>query len=162
MVCNTIREIIVHAAQEFGEEDAVRYKIKKDEVEAKSYLQLKQDSESFSCVLKALGEQGSHIAMTGMTSYSWLVTYFGTVNSGSVAVPLDVSLPAEEMCELVDRADVTVFIVDEVRKDVLAIAKQRCPKLKYLISIQQEESTDQILSLSQLLKEHAGDRKSVV
>lgn len=29
MVCNTIREIIVHAAQEFGEEDAVRYKIKK-------------------------------------------------------------------------------------------------------------------------------------
>ena len=66
MVCNTIREIIVHAAQEFGEEDAVRYKIKKDEVEAKSYLQLKQDSESFSCVLKALGEQGSHIAMTGM------------------------------------------------------------------------------------------------
>ncbi len=156
MVCNTIREIIVHAAQEFGEEDAVRYKIKKDEVEAKSYLQLKQDSESFSCVLKALGEQGSHIAMTGMTSYSWLVTYFGTVNSGSVAVPLDVSLPAEEMCELVDRADVTVFIVDEVRKDVLAIAKQRCPKLKYLISIQQEESTDQILSLSQLLKKHAG------
>lgn len=156
MVCNTIREIIVQAEQEFGAEDAIRYKIKKDETEAKSYTQLKQDSESFSCVLKALGEQGSHIAMTGMTSYPWIVAYFGTVNSGSVAVPLDVSLPAEEMCELVNRADVTVFVVDEVRKDVLAIAKQRCPKLKYLISIQQEESTGEILSFSQLLKEHAG------
>lgn len=156
MVCNTIREIIVQAEQEFGAEDVIRYKIKKDETEAKSYTQLKQDSESFSCVLKALGEQGSHIAMTGMTSYPWIVAYFGTVNSGSVAVPLDVSLPAEEMCELVNRADVTVFVVDEVRKDVLAIAKQRCPKLKYLISIQQEESTGEILSFSQLLNEHAG------
>ena len=156
MVCNTIREIIVHAQQEFGDQDAIRYKVKKDVIEAKSFTQLKQDSESFSCVLKALGEQGSHIAMTGMTSYEWIVAYFGIVNSGSVAVPLDVSLPAEEMCELVERADVTVFVVDEVRKDVLAIVKERCPKLKYLISMQQEESTDDILSFSQLLQEHAG------
>lgn len=156
MVCNTIREIIVQAQQEFGDQDAIRYKVKKDVVESKSYTQLKQDSESFSCVLKALGEQGSHIAMTGMTSYAWIVSYFGVVNSGSVAVPLDVSLPAEEMCELVDRADATVFVVDEVRKDVLAVAKERCPKLKYLISMQQEESTDEVLSFSQLLKEHAG------
>ncbi len=156
MVCNTIREIIVHAAQEFGTHDAIRYKVKKDIVEAKSFIQLKQDSESFSCVLKALGEQGSHIAMTGMTSYPWIVAYFGTVNSGSVAVPLDVSLPADEMCELIDRADVTVFVADEVRKDVLAIVKERCPKLKYVISMQQEASTDEILSFSQLLKEHAG------
>ena len=88
MVCNTIREIIVHADQEFGTHDAIRYKVKKDLVEAKSYRQLKQDSESFSCVLKALGEQGSHVALTGMTSYPWIVAYFGTVNSGSVAVPL--------------------------------------------------------------------------
>lgn len=156
MVCNTIREIIVYGEQTFGDEDAVRYKVKKDEIEAKSYRQLKQDSESFSCVLKALGEQGNHIALTGMTSYPWLVTYFGTVNSGSVAVPLDVSLPAEEMCELVDRADVTVFVVDEVRKDVIAIAKERCPKLKYLISMQQEASDENVLSYAQLMEEHKG------
>ena len=146
----------MHAEQEFGTHDAIRYKVKKDVVEAKSYTQLKQDSESFSCVLKALGEQGSHIAMTGMTSYEWIVAYFGTVNSGSVAVPLDVSLPAEEMCELIDRADAAVFVVDEVRKDVIAIVRERCPKLKYVISMQQKESTDALLSFSQLLKEHAG------
>ena len=156
MVCNTIRDIIVHAHQEFGDADAIRYKVKKDEIEAKSYTQLKEDSESFSCVLKALGEQGSHIAMTGLTSYPWLVTYFGTVNSGSVAVPLDVSLPAEEMCELVDRADVTVFVVDEVRKDVIAMAKERCPKLKHLISMQQAQSSEEILSFEQLMEEQKG------
>lgn len=156
MVCNTIHEIVVHAAQQFGGADAVRYKIKKDEIEAKSYTQLKEDSENFSCVLKALGEQGNHIALTGMTSYPWIVTYLGIVDSGSVAVPLDVSLPAKEMCELIDRADVTVFVADEIRKDVIAIVKEHCPKLKYVISMQQEESTPEILSYTQLMKEHQG------
>lgn len=130
MLCSTIREILVRSEQKYKEADAIRYKISKNEIEAKSYTQLKEDSESFSRVLQALGEQGSHIALTGMTSYAWIVTYFGTVNSGSVAVPLDVSLPAEEMCELIDRADATVFVVDEVRGDVAAVVKERCPKLK--------------------------------
>ena len=103
MTCSTIREILTGAADKFGNQDAVRYKIKKDTIETKSYMDLKKDSESFSNVLKILGETGSHIAVTGMTSYAWMVTYLGTVNSGSVAVPLDVSLPAEEMCALIHR-----------------------------------------------------------
>lgn len=153
---STIRDILIQSEQNFGGEDAIRYKVKKDVIETKSYTQLKADSESFSCVLEALGEQGSHVAITGMTSYAWIVAYFGTVNSGSVAVPLDVSLPAEELCELVDRADATVFVIDDVRSDVAAIVKQRCPKLKYLISMQKAESDENVLSFWQLLKEHEG------
>ena len=99
MVCSIIRDILVNTEKKYGPEDAVRYKVSKNEIEAKSYTQLRKDSESFSCVLKALGEQGSHIAIIGATSYPWLVSYFGIVNSGSVAVPLDALLPAEELCE---------------------------------------------------------------
>ncbi|MBS6398029.1 MAG: AMP-binding protein [Clostridiales bacterium] len=156
MICSTIREILVQAEERFGAEDAVRYKIKKDTIEAKTYTDIKEDSESFSNVLVALGEKGSHVALTGMTSYSWIVTYFGIVDCGSVAVPLDVSLPAEEMCELIDRADATVFVVDEIRKDVAAIVKERCPKLKYLISMQKEENGEDALSLWSLIREHRG------
>lgn len=156
MSCTTIREILVQTEQKFGAEDAIRYKIGKGEVEAKTYTQLRQDSESFSNVLKSLGEQGSHIALTGATSYTWLVTYFGTVNSGSVAVPLDVALPAEELCELIDRSDATVFVYDEIRKDVAAMVRERCPRLKFLISMQEEESDENVLSFWQLISEHAG------
>lgn len=156
MICTTIREILVQAEQQFGAEDAIRYKAGKGEIETKSYTQLRQDSESFSNVLKSLGEQGSHIALTGATSYTWLVTYFGTVNSGSAAVPLDVSLPAEELCELIDRADATVFVFDEIRKDVAAMVKERCPQVKHLISMQKEENGEDVLSFWQLVGEHAG------
>ena len=156
MVYSTIREILVQAQQRFGEEEAVRYKVKKDVVEAKTYSQLRKDSESFSRALEALGEKGGHIAVIGATSYAWLVSYFGIVDCGSVAVPLDAGLPAEEVCELVDRADVTVLVADEIRKDVMAIVKDRCPKLKHLISMQEEESDGDTLSLWQMLREHEG------
>lgn len=156
MVCSTIREILVQAEKTYGAEDAIRYKTGKDMVESRSYTDLKKDSENFSCVLESLGTQGDHVALTGMTSYQWIYTYLGIVNSGSVAVPLDVSLPAEEMCELIDRADATVFVVDEIRKDVAAIVKARCPKLKYLISMQKEASDGESLSLGELMKKHEG------
>lgn len=156
MVTSTIREILVDAEARFKEADVVRFKAGKNQIEARSYTQLKEDSESFSRVLDTLGQNGKHIAVIGMTSYSWLVTYLGTVNSGSVSVPLDVSLPAEEACELIDRADVTVLVVDEVRKDLAAIVKERCPKLKYLISMQKEASSEEELSLWQLINENRG------
>lgn len=156
MTLSTIREILVNSEQEFGSEDAIRFKLKKDEIATKSYTDLRKDSETFSRVLKDFGEQGNHIALTGMTSYEWIVSYFGIVNSGSVAVPLDVSLPAEDLCELIDRADATVLVLDEIRPDVKAIVKQKCPKLKYLISMQQPESDENVLSFRQLLKEHEG------
>ena len=156
MLCSTIRQILVNTERQYGPEDAVRYKIGKNKIESKSYTQLKKDSESFSCVLEDLGEQGSHVAVIGATSYSWLAAYFGIVNCGSVAVPLDASLPADELCELVDRADASVLVLDEIRKDVGEAVRERCPKLRHLISMQKEESGEEALSFWQLLREHEG------
>ncbi|MGN0488324.1 MAG: AMP-binding protein [Ruminococcus sp.] len=156
MTCTTIRDILVQSQQKFSSEDAIRYKLKKDVIASKSYTQLKDDSESFSLSLKNLGELGNHIAVIGMTSYEWIVAYFGIVNSGSVAVPLDVSLPAEELCRLINCADVTVLVLDEIRKDILPVAMENCPKLKYIISMQKAESEDNRLSFWKLLEENQG------
>ena len=123
MLCSTIRDILTGTEAKYGAEDAVRYKVKKNEIASKTYSELKRDSESFSAALKELGEQGNHIAVIGRTSYEWLVSYFGIVDGGSVAVPLDASLPAADLCELLDRADVTVLVFDEVRSDAAEILR---------------------------------------
>ena len=156
MLCSTVRAILANTEKKYGPETAIRYKISKNEIESKSYTQLKEDSESFSNVLQSLGEQGKHISVIGMTSYTWLVTYFGTVNSGSVIVPLDVNLPAEDVCDLIARSDSTVLVYDEVRKDVAAIAKDRCPGLKTMISMQQQEHDDHAYAFWKLLEGHRG------
>ncbi|MCD7744081.1 MAG: AMP-binding protein [Lachnospiraceae bacterium] len=133
MTCTTIKDILTQSEQRWGSMDAIRYKVSKNTIEAKTYTDLKKDSESFSLTIQALGEQGSHIALTGATSYGWIAAYFGIVDGGSVAVPLDASLPAEELCELIDRSDATVFVMDDTRKDVTELLKEHCPKVKYLI-----------------------------
>ena len=149
---STIREILVKASEAYGPQDAVRYKAKRDKgggkketvVEAKTYRQLREDSERFSAALEKLGEQGAHVAIVGDSSYAWIVSYYGTVNSGSVAVPLDANLPAEELCELVDRADATVLVYDKARAAMAEMAKEKCPKLKHRIAMGQAETGEEI------------------
>ena len=68
MVCSTVREILVNTEKKYGPEDAIRYKIGKNEIESKTYTQLKDDSESFSGVLSSLGGQGKQSAVIGATS----------------------------------------------------------------------------------------------
>lgn len=157
MICSTIRDILLKSEERFGPDTAFRYKIAKNETEDRTYSQLRQDSECFSKMLIDLGQQGNHIGIIGSTSYSWVVAYLGTVNSGSVAVPLDASLPADEVCELLDRADVTMLVVDTCRNDVAKIVRDRCPKLKVLIVMQQKEHNEDACSLWKLLEEHRGN-----
>lgn len=57
---STIWEILDTAEKRYGSEEAVRYRVSKDGIEAKTYAQLKQDSDHFSSVLRELGELGNH------------------------------------------------------------------------------------------------------
>ena len=138
---STIRGLLVEAEKKYNAQDAFRYKVKgADEsgkkatkIESKTYTQLKEDSERFSSALASLGEQGKHIAIIGPTSYSWIVAYFGIADSGSVVVPLDANLPEADLCELIDRADVTTLVYDETKAGVAALAAKRCEALKHIV-----------------------------
>ncbi len=156
---STMREIIVKSKEAFGERDAFRYKVKSKDAEGnkvqeigkKSYNQLADDSERFSKVLIQLEEQHKHVAIIGATSYEWVVSYFGTVNSGSVVVPLDANLPAEDVCELLNRADVTTFVFDKSKEKIALAAKENCPAIKHYIAMHEGSKLEGALSFWQLV-----------
>ena len=52
------------------------------------------------------------------------------MNSGSVAVPIDAQLPAEAVCELLNRADVEMLVYDELRSDVAGVVRRKCPGIR--------------------------------
>lgn len=156
----TMRDIIDYAAETYGNNPAIRYKVKK-EVITKTALDLQKDSQSFSRVLDSMDLIGKHIAVIGPTTYEWIIAYFGTANCGSVIVPLDAQLPAADVCELLNRADISMLVYDSLRKDVAAMAREICPNLKHFVCLQGTEHTEEsdnakTLSFSQLLSEHAG------
>lgn len=118
MLFHTIPDILSYANEAYGADDAIRWKKSKNEIESRTYSELKNDTDSFANAIEKLGKKGQHIAVIGPSSYEWIVSYLAITESGSVAVPIDASLPAEDICELLDRADVRMLIFDEARSDV--------------------------------------------
>lgn len=99
--------------------------------------------KSYACFLEAvkrvkgyLSKQfgNIHAAVIGPSSYSWLVSWFGTVCGGSTAVPLDANLPADEIAELLNRADVSVFFFDKKYEKIIPQLRESCPEVKEYIS----------------------------
>lgn len=156
MPVGTLRDIIRHGADAYGSQTAFRYKVKKEIVD-RTYLDVNRDSMAVSRMLESMGMDGKHIALIGTTTYQWIVGYFGIVGSGSVAVPIDAQLPADAVCELLERADVEMLIFDEIRRDVAKAVKEKCPSVRYIVSMQAEEAGDGIQSLSMLMALHAGE-----
>ena len=78
MEYRTIRDILTNAEKCFGNEDAIRYKTGKNEIAAKTYTQLKEDSERITALLKKLGEPKSGLLpilelwTAEMLQYRWM------------------------------------------------------------------------------------------
>lgn len=156
MAVKTLKDIIEYGAKTYGEQVAYRYKVKK-EIEEKTYNQLYKDAMAISRTVEALDLKGKHIALIGTTTYQWITSYFGVTSSASVAVPIDAQLPADAICELLNRADVEMLVFDEIRRDVVAAVKNTCPQIKHIVSMQAEEEAEGILSWKQLVEANQGE-----
>lgn len=161
MAVETLRDIVTYSARNYGDQAAYRYKVKK-EIEDKSYNDVNKDSMAVSRMVEALGMKGKHIALLGTTSYPWIISYFGVVNSASVAVPIDVQLPVDAICELLNRADVEMLIYDIIRADVAAAVKEACPQIQYIVSMQADEDQDGVLSWKKLIEKHQGEYETEI
>ena len=161
MTVENLRDIVKYSALNYGEQAAYRYKVKK-EVEEKSYNQVYQDSMAVSRMVEAFGLKGKHIAIIGTTTYQWIMTYFGVTGSASVAVPIDAQLPADAICELLNRADVEMLVYDEIRADIITSVKEQCPQIKQIISMQAEEEKDGVLSWKKLVEENRGEYETEI
>lgn len=161
MEIHTLQDVIAHSAAAYGAQAAYRYKVKK-EIVNKSYEDVSRDSMAVSRMIESFGMTGKHIAILGTTTYEWIVSFFGVTNSGSVAVPIDAQLPADAICELLERADVEMLFYDEIRADVAAMAKERCQGLKRFVSFQLAETKDGVLSWEQLRRENLGEYRAEI
>ena len=107
-----LKHMVDYASENFPDRDFMHYKISGG-IESKTYESLKTDCDAFSLMLEKKGLRGAHVAVIGPTSYNWIVTYFGTVATDSIIVPLATAETAEMNVKLIDFADVDVLVFDE-------------------------------------------------
>ena len=72
MLFHTIPEILSYAKKTYGADDAIRWKKSKNEIESRTYSELKNDTDSFANAIEKLGKKGQHIAVIGPSSYKWI------------------------------------------------------------------------------------------
>ena len=128
----TIREIIFESIEKYSNLNSFSFPVK-DGVVNKTYRTLGEDLRRMRGALSRDGFARAHIAIAGKNSYPWVVTYLSVITGEGVAVPLDASLPDDNLIWQLNQADVTCAFIERSKKDLIARAKAECPQLAKVI-----------------------------
>ena len=121
-----LKDFVNYCGTEFAEKIAFRWLKKKNEI-SKTYKEFKEDVEALGTYFISKGYNRTHIAVIGENSYNWIVTYFATVNSNNVIVPLDKEASIDDLKYLVEKSDTSVIVHSD---DYLEEAEASgCPNL---------------------------------
>lgn len=130
-----LRTLWDNAAHNYHDLPAVRW-LEKKEIKEATYGDLNKKVENIRAGLAAGGFNGAHIALIGESSLSWIASYLGIVTGNNVAVPLDALLPAEDLIELLVRAEVQVLFVSPKLMAIAEPAIKSCKTLKQVWILQ--------------------------
>lgn len=150
-----LKYMVDYASENFPERDFIQYKIPGG-IEAKTYENLKCDCDAFSLMLEEKGLRGAHVAVIGPTSYNWIVTYFGTAATESIIVPLATAETAQMNVKLIDFADIDVLVFDEKNKPLYKAVKEKLPRVKLFISVDNTSDNDDVINFRDILNDFSG------
>lgn len=150
-----LRDLYECAAECYGDHIFLKEKSGKEIVE-KTYIGFDSDCKKLAnYLLTEVGEK-LHAAVIGPTSYAYLVSYFGTVSTANPVVPLDAQLPCADLCDLLIRADITVFFYDYRYSPMIGAIKASCPGVKHYICLQ---SGNETVSTEEIIMKYAPAEK---
>ncbi len=101
-----IREMIENAADRFPDRTAIAYRIKPQDPEPMeiTYTEALKRMTALGTGLIARKFQNKTVALIGDASYDWICVYLTAMIIGSLIVPIDKDLPAEEMADIIHKA----------------------------------------------------------
>lgn len=144
---NNFKELIERYENEYSEKIAFTYKENpksKDFINI-SYSKFASDIKSLATSLIHLGLSKKRVAIIASNRYEWCVSYLAITTSDIVVVPLDKSLPDNEIESLIKRSEVEAIIFDKKHIDVLKNLKDsNTTNLKHLICMDNTEDKDVI------------------
>lgn len=146
----TLRDLIVESAECYGEKTFMKERAGKD-VNEHSHAALRDDSLKLASFLKTVSGERIHAAVTGATSYAYLVGYFGTVMSNRVIVPLDAQLGVDDLCDHLQRSDSEILFYDKRHAAMIDEIKKQCPRIHTYIALQGDAASENDYTLDGIL-----------
>lgn len=149
---SSIQDMLLRSAKEYPDkialEDLTNYLIPKV-----TYKELRDLVIRFGKALNELGlKERDHIAVIGENRVQWGITYLTAMTFNMVIVPIDKNLTTNEILNIIHESDAKAIVFSNTFKEMLLEKKSSLLKLKYLISMDEEKSDDDVFSMTELIK----------
>ena len=148
-----IREVLGNSVKLYPDCTAFILKEKKEnEVTYKNitFTQLQEEVNSLGTALISLGLKGKRTAIISPNRYEWCVSYLAILNGVGIAVPLDKSLPEEELIGSLERSKADAVIFDKKYEETMKKLQKENDTLKYYICMDGEGENS--ISYTELVK----------
>ena len=135
-------------------ENNIAYKIRKNEgYITYTHEQVRNMVNALGTALINMGLKNKKIAIIGENRYEWEIAYLSIVCGTGIVVPLDKSLPENELKSLIERSEVeAIFYTKKHEDEIKKFRLNGTGKLKHLISMDLEEHKDGVYSEKELIK----------
>lgn len=148
---HNFRELLNQSEALYGNSPAFKIKNQIGQILDISYTRFKGDVEALGTALLNLGLDGAKIAVAGMNSYKWCMSYLAIGCGVGVVVPTDKELPIDDILNVLTVSESKAIIFDKKFREKLLEHRDRLPKGLILISMEQQKDKDGILSFDLLL-----------
>ena len=161
-----LRDMLEKSGELYGDKPAYVFKTEEEGKFRKiTHKEVRDDIKALGTKLVNMGLKDKRVAVISENRYEWGIVYLAVVTGVGIIVPLDKSLPENEIESLIDRSGVEAIFYSEKYDDIMdKIKYKKNTKVKYFISMDLEKEKNDIYSEHELIKQgkellEAGNRE---
>ncbi len=148
-----LKDMLNKTRELYGEKTAYKIKIEKDKYKTFTHNEVRDMVNYLGTSLIHLGLKGKRIAIIGENRYEWEIAYLSIVCGTGVVVPLDKSLPENELEDLIERSGIeAIFYAKKYAKTIERIKYSEKNKLKHLIAMDTDFHFEGVYSQEELIE----------
>ena len=148
-----LKDMLNKTKELYSERPAYKIRIAQNQYKIITHKQIREMVDALGTALIDLGLKGKRIAVIGENRYEWGLAYLSVVCGTGTIVPLDKSLPKNELEDLIRRSDVEAIFFSKKYEEIMKKIKlSEKNKLKHLISMDLKENREGIYSQEELVQ----------
>ena len=149
-----IKEIIKNTKEKYGKETAFKFKSEiSSDLIIKTYDEYIDEVNALGTALISIGLKNKKIGVISENRYEWEEAYLSIVCGTGIVVPLDKSLPENEILSLIERSEMEAIFYSSKYDEIMKKAKEsNIGKIKFYISMDKKEKENEVYSQKELIK----------
>ena len=148
-----LKDMLNKTRELYGDKPGYKIKIGKGQYKIYTHNEIRDMINYLGTALISLGLKGKRIGVIGENRYEWELAYLSAVCGVGIVVPMDKSLPANELEEVIERSEVeAIFYSKKYEEIIKKIKYSEKNKLKHLISMDIDIHDEGIYSEKELIE----------